>query len=147
MLHSCYLRDGIVYVPTVATREREPVYTDIEPVAVVPVINTDAVRRALLDLIARKNVIMPTPDAKALRRAPIILKYAGVRSWSAFFRNASTWSITQKNGTYEILGYRKHPTKKYWEEDPGQKIQFPAGTRVDDVVDRMIALLQEAVRQ
>ena len=64
MLHSCYLRDGIVYVPTVATREREPVYSDIEPVTVVAAINTDAVRRALLDSIARRNVIIPTPDAK-----------------------------------------------------------------------------------
>ena len=143
MLHSCYLRDGIVYVPTVATREREPVYSDIEPVTVVAAINTDAVRRALLDSIARRNVIIPTPDAKTLRQPPIILKYAGVRSWSEFFLNASTWSITQKNGTYQILGYRKHPTKKYWEEDPSQKIQFPAGTPIDDVVDRMVAILQE----
>ena len=32
-----------------------PVYTDIEPVAVVPVANGEALRRALLDAIARKN--------------------------------------------------------------------------------------------
>jgi hypothetical protein len=143
MLHSCYLREGIVYVPTVATREREPVYTDIEPVAVVPVINTDGVRRALSDSIARKNVVIATPNSKALREPPILLKYAGVPSWSAFFHSASTWSITQKSGAYQILGYRKHP-KKYWEEDPSQKTQFPPGTPVDDVIDRMIAILQEA---
>ena len=146
MLHSCYLRDGIVYVPTVARREREPVYTDIEPVAVMPVTNTDGVRRALLDSIARKNVVIPTPELNALRKPPILPKYAGVRSWSTFFRNASTWSITQENGAYQILGYRKHP-RKYWEEDPDQKIQFPAATMVDDVVDRMIAILQAAARQ
>jgi hypothetical protein len=146
MLHSCYLRDGIVYVPTVATREREPVYTDIEPVAVVPVVNTDALRRALFDSIAKKNVIIPTPDPKALRDPPILLKYAGVRSWSAFFRNASTWSISEKDGSYQILGYRKH-LKKYWEEDPSQKIQFPAAATIDDVIDRMIAILQEAARK
>ena len=146
MLHTCYLREGVVYVPTVATREREPVYTNIEPVAVVPVVNTDAVRRALLDSIATKNIVIPTPDPKALRKPPIILKYAGVRSWSAFFRNASTWSITQKDGSYQILGYRKHP-KNYWEEDPNQKIQFPADATMDDVVDRMIAILQEAARK
>jgi hypothetical protein len=35
MLFHSYLRDGIVYVPTVAVREGGPVYTDIEPVAVL----------------------------------------------------------------------------------------------------------------
>jgi len=52
----------------------------------------------------------------------------------------------QKNGAYQILGYRKHP-RKYWEEDPNQKIQFPAATPIDDVVDRMIAILQDAAQQ
>jgi hypothetical protein len=86
MLFTCFLRDGIVYVPTVAKRESEPVYTNIEPVAVVPVTNIEAVRRALLDTIAKKNILIPVP--KDLDAAPILLKYAGVRSWSAFYRNA-----------------------------------------------------------
>jgi hypothetical protein len=118
MLFTCFLRDGIVYVPTVAKRESEPVYTNIEPVAVVPVTNIEAVRRALLDTIAKKNILIPVP--KDLDAAPILLKYAGVRSWSAFYRNASTWSITEEEGAYQILGYRKH--KGYWQEDPDQKI-------------------------
>ena len=48
MLFSCYLRDGIVYFPTIARRESGPIYTDIEPVAVVPLSNSEDVRRALL---------------------------------------------------------------------------------------------------
>jgi hypothetical protein len=147
MLYSCYLRDSIVYVPTLARREREPVYTDIEPVGVAPVANTEAVRRTLLDTIARKNPTIPAPDRKARDAPSIILKYAGVRSWSAFYRNASTWSISEDDGVYKIIGYRKHPTKKYWEQDPAQEIQFPAGTTVDDVVDRVIAILQQASKQ
>jgi hypothetical protein len=146
MRHGCYLRRGIVYVPTVVTRAREPVYTDIEPIAVVPVADIDGVRRALLESIARGNVIVPTPDAKALRRPPAILKYAGVRSWSAFFSNASTWSILEDHGVYRIHGFRKHP-KGYWQPDLTEEIQFPAGTTVDDVVDRMVAILQEAARK
>jgi hypothetical protein len=108
--------------------------------------NSGDVRHALLETIARKNIVLPDPDPKALRAPPLMLKYAGVRSWSAFFRNASTWSIREDDGVYKIIFYRKHP-KKYWEQDLAQEIQFPVGTTIDNVVDRMIAILQEAARQ
>ena len=146
MLFTCYLRDGIVYVPTVARRKSEPIYTNIEPVAVIPVSGLEDVRRALLETIARKNVVIPDRDPKALRAPPLLPKYAGVRSLSAFYRNASTWSISEDDGVYKILNYRKH-SKGYWQEDPAQEIQFPVGTTVDDVVDRMISILQEAAQK
>jgi hypothetical protein len=146
MLFKCYLRDNIVYVPTVARRKSEPIYTNIEPVAVVSVSSTEDVRRALLESIARKNAIVPDRDAKALRAPPLLPKYAGVRSLSAFYRNASTWSITEDDGVYKILSYLKHP-KGYWQPDLEREIQFPIGTTVDDVVDRMIVILQEAAQQ
>jgi hypothetical protein len=146
MLYTCYLRDGIVYVPTMARRKSEPIYTTIEPVSVVPVSSPEDVRSALLKTIARKNVFIPNPDPKALRAPPLILKYAGVKSWSAFFRSASMWGIREDDGVYKILNYRKHP-KGHYQQDLAQEIQFPIGTTVDDVVDRMIAILQEAARQ
>jgi len=146
MFFTCYLRDGIVYVPTVARRKSEPIYTNIEPVAVIPVSSLEDVRRALLETIARKNVVIPDRDPKALRAPPLLPKYAGVRSLSAFYRNASTWSISEDDGVYKILNYRKH-SKGYWQEDPAQEIQFPVGTTVDDVVDRMISILQEAAQK
>ena len=146
MLFTCYLRDGIVYVPTMARRKSEPIYTTIEPVSVVPMSSPEEVRRALLETVARKNVVIPDPDPKALRAPPLILKYAGVRSWSAFFRNASTWSFREDDGVYKIIFYRKH-LKGSWREDPAQEIQFPVGTTIHDVADRMIAILQEAARQ
>ena len=146
MLFTCYLRDGIVYVPTVARRKSEPIYTNIEPVAVIPVSSLEDVRRALLETIARKNVVIPDRDPKALRAPPLLPKYAGVRSLSAFYRNASTWSISEDDGVYKILNYRKHP-KGYWQPDLAHEIQFPAGTTIDDVVDRMIAILEEAAQK
>jgi hypothetical protein len=102
-------------------------------------------RRALLETIAKKNVVIPDRDPDALRAPPLLPKYAGVRSLSAFYRNASTWGITEDNGDYKILHYRKHP-KGYWQEDSAHEIQFPVRTTVDDVVDRMIAILQETSR-
>lgn len=146
MLFTCYLREGIVYIPTVARRKSEPIYTTIEPVAVVPLNSLEDVRRALLETIARKNAVIPDRDPKALREPPLLPKYAGVKSWSAFFRNASTWSITEDDRVYKILYYRKHP-KGYWQPDLAREIQFPVGTTIDDVVDRMIGILQEAARE
>jgi len=146
MLFICYLRDGIVYIPTMSRRKSEPIYTTIEPVSVVPVSRPEDVRRALLETIARKNVVIPDPDPKALRAPPLILKYAGVKSWSAFFRKAAMWGITEDDGVYKILNYRKHP-KGHYQQDLAREIQFPMRTTVDDVVDRMIAILQEAAQQ
>jgi hypothetical protein len=143
MLFHTYLRNSVVYVPTVAVRGGGPVYTDIEPIAVVPVTDVKALHRALLEAIARRNVTVPVPKGKW--PAPVLLKYAGVRTWSAFARNALTWSIEENDGSYRILGYRKHP-KGYWEQDPDQNIQMPAAATVDDVVDRMISILQEAAQ-
>jgi hypothetical protein len=71
MLYRVYLRQGVVYVPTGAIRDGGP-YTDIEPVAVVPVANNEALRRALLDAIARKNITVPVPRGKW--PAPVLLE-------------------------------------------------------------------------
>jgi hypothetical protein len=143
MLFQSYLRRGIVYVPTTA-RRGSTVYTAIDPVSVVPVTNTEALRRALAGAIARGNAAVPLIKGK--RPPPVVLKYAGVRTWSAFARDASTWNIEENQGAYQIVGHRMHPDG-YWVEDPDQKIEFPPGATVDAVIDRMIAILQGAAQQ
>lgn len=137
-----YLRRSIVYVPTVAQRETGA-YTEVEPVAVVPVANTEGLHRAFEDTIARKNTIVPRPKGKW--PPPLLPKYAGVKTWSAFARDTSTWSIEETDGVYQIIGYRMHP-KGYWEQDSDQKTPFPQGTKINDVINRMIAILQAAAR-
>ena len=146
MLISCYLREDTVFVPTVARRASGPIYTDIEPIAVVPIINLDAVRQALLQSLTKGNAIIPDRDPKDRDSPPAILKYARVRSWSAFFRTAWTWSIRDDDGLFKIISYRKHP-KKYWEQDVKNEIRFPLGTTVDEVINRMITILQATTRR
>jgi hypothetical protein len=145
MLITCYLRAGTVYVPTVARRVSGPIYTEIEPISVVSLSSFDSVRQALRESLKRGNAIIPDPGPRELRAPPTILKYARVHSWSAFFRIASTWSIRDDDGLFKIIGYRKHP-KGYWEQDIENEITFPSGTNVDEVIDRMIAILQETAR-
>ena len=48
-----------------------------------------------------------------------------------------------KGKKYKIVGYRKHPDG-YRVEDDAQKIEFPLGTSIDIVIDRMIAILQSS---
>ncbi len=118
MLFHSYLRNAIAYVPTVV-KLQTGAYMDVDPVAVVPVANTDGLRRALLDAIARKNAVVPNPP-KDDWPPPVLLKYAGAKTWSAFARGASQWSIKEKGGKYQIVGHRTH-RDGYWVEDSDQK--------------------------
>jgi hypothetical protein len=144
MLYNCFLKSGIVYVPTVV-KMQTGVYSDEEPVAVVPVADAIGLRRALRDAIGRGNVIVPNPP-KDQWPPPVLLKYSGAQTWSAFARGASQWSIVEDpQGTYRIVGHRKHPDG-YWVQDPEQGIDFQPGTSIDTVIERMITILQEAAR-
>jgi len=142
MLYTCYLRNGVVYVPTVGNRRG--VYTLIEPVAVVPATNTEGLRAAFRDTIARKNV--DVPPVKGKWPPPILPKYAGVKTSAAFDRGTSTWNIQEDDGRYKIVGYRRH-LDGYWTEDRAQTIEFPPGTSVDTTINRMITILQDAAQQ
>jgi hypothetical protein len=142
MLYKCCLRKDFVYVPTVGNRRG--VYTVIEPVAVIPVANTEGLHAAFRDAIARKNV--DVPPVKGKWPPPILPKYAGVKTSAAFDRSASTWNIQENEEKYKIVGYRTHHDG-YWTEDPAQTIVFPPGTALDAVIDRMIAILQEAAKK
>lgn len=141
MYHHLYLRNSTVYVPTVGKVDRG-FYRNVEPVAVVSVSNTEALHQALATTIARGNPAVPM----LLRREwppPVVLKYAGVKSWSAFERGMQLWSMEEKDGFYQIAGNTKQPNG-LWKEDPAQTIDFPPGTSADEVIDRMVAIVQAA---
>lgn len=140
---SLYLKGHTVFVPTTG-RLDQPVYREMEPVEVIPLSNTDGVRRALLSAIARGNPPAPHyPPGK--NPLPIVAKYAGAKTWSAFARGTLTWTIGQNDGIYQIESYRRDQ-KGYWEQDPDQKIVFPSQTSVDTVIESMISILQQAAQ-
>jgi hypothetical protein len=137
-----YLRKGKVFIPTFGRVPGGP-YRDIEPVAVVDVSNAEDLRRAFRETIARGNPpIGPYPRPSP---PPVVVKYAGVKSWGAFARGALPWSIEEETGIFQIIGRRR--TLDSWVEDPEQTIKFPVGTALDQVIDRMIAILREAAQQ
>jgi hypothetical protein len=135
-----YLRKGKVFVPTFGLVHKG-LYRDVEPVAVVDVSDTEGLRQAFRETIARGN-----PPTAYYRRdsypQPVVVKYAGVKNWSAFARGASPWNIKESDGIFQIVGSLKGPDG--WVEDPEQKVEFPPGAAVDQVIDRMIVILQDA---
>jgi len=138
------LRSGIVYMPTMG-KMGKGFYRGVEPVAVAPAKNTEALRQALKATIARGNPVVPQPQGQQDWPPPVVLTYAGVKSWSAFERGLQVWDINESDGIFQIAGNVRGPHG--WVEDPKQTITFPPGTSVDDVIDRMIAILQEAARK
>jgi hypothetical protein len=144
MLHTCYLKKGTVYLPTMVSQGIAR-YMDADPVAVIPVMDTEGLRRAMLNTIPKANPFR-APTVEDACKPPVILKYTGDKSWSAFMRGTACWSIYEKDGIFEIEPYRVH-TKGYWEPDRDQFIQFPSGTTAGEVISRMIAILQDAARR
>jgi hypothetical protein len=138
------LRNGVVYIPTMGKMDKG-FYRGVEPVAAVQASNTDALRQALAETIARGN-----PHVPMLRRRdwppPVVLKYAGVKSWSAFARGMRLWGIVEKDGCFQIAEQEKK-SDGMWRDDPSQVVDFPSGATVDEVVDRMITILQVAARK
>jgi hypothetical protein len=136
-----YLRNAIVYIPTMG-KMGEGFYRGIEPVAVVPVGNSESVQQALQAAIMRGN-----PSVPMLKRGewppPVLLRYAGVKSWSVFERGMQLWDFRERNGTYEIAGNFKG-RNGMWIAHPDRTTRFPPGTPVNAVIERMIAILQEA---
>jgi hypothetical protein len=48
----------------------------------------------------------------------------------------------QRERWNRIIGYRRHPDG--WWEDPEQTVDLPAGSTMDDAIDRLIAIMQDA---
>jgi hypothetical protein len=142
MMHcTCYLRKGVVYIPTLGMADKG-LYRDVEPVAVTPLSNSGALRQAFAQAFTRGNPQVSIPKQPDTSPS-VLLRYAGVKTWRAFARDASIWSIDERGGTYKILGYRKDPPNG-WTHDRSLDETFPAGTTADEVIGRMIAILQEA---
>lgn len=145
MLYHCYLKKGIVYLPTIVNQGIGR-YLDVEPMTVVPVADTDRLRRAMRDTIPEENRFVP-PSIEDARRPPAVLKYSGDKSGGAFTRGTSSWSIYGEHGVYQIKGYQRIHGEGSFAPDDEQTIKFPLGTRINDVIDRMIAILQDAARK
>jgi hypothetical protein len=140
MYFQVYLRNDLVYLPTLG-KMGPGFYRGVEPVAVISVKDTEGIRSGLDAIIARGNPDVPVPKRRDWP-PPVLLKYAGL-TWSAFEAGMSFWGMEQKRGVWRIIGKRKRPDGTMG-DDSAQTITFSPETAVDEVIDKMIAILQDA---
>lgn len=141
-----YLRNGIAYVPTVAQAESGGhlgYFMDIEPVIVVPATERETLKRAIIERMIKGNPIVPAPTRDGFPK-PILPKYANVKSWSAFENNALLWTISKKDGDYNISPQRKRPDRG-WEDDLERLESLPPGTTLDAAAERLATLVLQAL--
>ena len=63
-------------------------------------------------------------------------------------QGASEWTIAEDKGAYGIVPYRKDPTGgPSWVEDRDHKIDRPPSITVDELVECIITILQDAARK
>jgi len=142
MLWNLYLRNGMAYVPTVAQTEAG-FFIDVEPVEAVPASDAEALQRAVKQAINRGNPKIPTPT-RATFPKPAVLKYAKVKSWSAFERDSINWTIVEKEGCYQIKRGRRR-AEGGWEDDPEHIEVLPRGVELSEIAQRVVSSVQSVI--
>ena len=145
---SLRLHKGVVQIPTSYFVERDGFFVTNAPLESVPVEQTEQLRQAILVTIERGNPPITRDQARDLLHSKDdpLLKAAAARSWYVFDRQTKgLWSI-DKNGVYEIRVNQPMETHG-WHEDKTKRVEFPPGTPVEEVIDRLIAMIQECARQ
>ncbi|HTJ64683.1 MAG TPA: hypothetical protein VL899_12830 [Alphaproteobacteria bacterium] len=128
-------------MPTLG-KQPSGIYTNWEPYFVIPATDRTALKDAFQEVLLKGSPPIPTQprgndnDAK-------ILKLAGVKTFSAFYRGAVLWGVEDWNGIYTILPYK--PGKpRGWVPDRERKTEFPAGTDEAEVADCLVSMIQAA---
>ena len=149
MTVSLLLHNGVVHIPTSYHVERNRFFFETAPLESVPVEQTERLRQAILTAMGRGNPLMSLNDFKSLSgsRNPPMLVATGARSWHALDRQMrGSWSIKERSGTYEIR-VDEPMQPRGWHEDETKRVEFPPGTPVQEVITRLIAMIQECARQ
>lgn len=78
----------------------------IEPVDVQKVESPEALQTLLMAAIKRGNPVVLTPTRGNFPR-PVMERYCGLKSLSAFERTATCWAISQDDGNFRIYEWRR----------------------------------------
>jgi hypothetical protein len=145
MIVSPLLYNDVVYIPTSYLVERGGPFFEGEPLESVSVEQTKRLRLAFLAAIDRGNAPISRAQVAAFRavNTPPMLVATGARSWNALDKEMKgSWSIVEKDGVYQIrVDQPMEP--RGWHEDKAKRVEFPLGTPVEAVIDRLIAMIQE----
>ena len=143
---SLFLRDNFVYIPT-AYKTDAGFYIERDPVATIPVDQSDVLSQKITEFLLQDPPRIPTPDRSASEERPDILKYVKYKTWAAFSRHAETWSVGRaRTGEFSIAVGRKVKPGA-WLYDRKRLITFPAGSALSEVVARTVSEIQAKARE
>lgn len=142
MLWNVYLREGMAFIPTVAQTDAG-FFLDVDPVGVVSATDAEALQHAIKQAIGRGNPKVPAPTRAAFPK-PVVLRYAKLKSWTAFEKGCLNWTIVEKDGGYHVKQGRRRPDRG-WEDDPERTEALPPGTGIDEVAQRVSSSVQTAL--
>src|ERR1700693_2456187 len=101
-----YIRNGTAYVPTAAKTEAG--YSlDIEPVEVTPISDEEDFLGAIRRTIDRGHPMVPTPTRATGFPKPVVLRYAKVRSFADFEKDASYWQLHKDGDLFRIEQWKR----------------------------------------
>ncbi|HEV2676727.1 MAG TPA: hypothetical protein VGV37_19535 [Aliidongia sp.] len=141
----CYLRRGIVYVPSYG-RTSTGVHRMIEPIAAIPLQNTDEIRAAIEDRFRRGNPMLGTEPSLRDEKRDALLVLAGAESWTAFDRSSTgSWKIAHDEDGFKITPGRLYSKKGGWTTDEDAAISLPTGTAVEAACDCLIDMMRATV--
>ncbi len=146
---SLLLHGGIVYIPTSYRVERKGFFFENAPIESVSVNQIPKLREAIVRAIGRGNPSISLNQYKSLSssKRSVLLEATGTRSWDVLDRQINgLWSVTEIDGQY-VIRVKQPMQPRGWHEDKTKRVQFPPGTPVEDVIDRLIAIIQECDRQ
>src|SRR5258708_39144334 len=130
MLCHLYIRNGTAYVPTAAKTEAG-YYLDIDPVEVTSISDAEGFARAVRQTIDRGHPTVPTPTRATGFPKPVVLRYAKVRSLTAFEKDTSYWQLHRKDDAYQIEQWMKGPQGGLL-PDPARNERLSPGTSLDE---------------
>jgi hypothetical protein len=146
---SLRLYKGVVQVPTSYIVVRDGFFVTDTPLESVPVKQTERLRQAIQAAIERGNPSISRDEARVRlhRKDDPLLQATGARSWFALDRETKgLWGLIEKDGLYQIRV--SQPMKTHgWHEDETKRVLFPPGTAIEDVIDRLIMMMQECARE
>lgn len=139
MLWHLYLRRGTVFIPTVA-RTDAGFYLDVDPVAVLDSTNRQGLIDALKRAISSGNPVVETPT-RATFPKPVVLKYAHVKSWAAFEKSASCWTIKKVDDIFELHSPQENRAGS-WDQDAARIETFEGEAAIEVLASSIVDQLQ-----
>jgi hypothetical protein len=103
------VKDRII-IPTLA--ETRAGHREIEPVASLK-ISDPKLPEALEDALSRGNPVAEAPS-RLNYPEPVVLKYAGAKSWRAFAAIAERWELVGHDGAYTLTRGTRDSDGNYW---------------------------------